>query len=358
MGEPLSERFRRLRARMPLLAQAALATAVAWWIAADVLGHTRPIFAPLSAIIAIGTTQVARGRRAVELVVGVAVGIAVADLVVEAIGTGTLQLFFVVLIAMAIAVLLDTGPLFVTQAGVSAALVVTVQPPGSGASGQRFIDALVGGVVALVISSLLPADPLRDIRREARRVLDELEDTLRALADAVERRDLDAARALLARAREIDRDDHWQDAVQAGQEIVRLSPSRRRARGAVESYATAAMRADLAVRNLRVLARGVLRALEIGDDVPDVIPQAMRELADALATIRGGLDDPERRDQTRRRALRAGAIATRALDETSSMSVNVLVAQIRSMAVDLISGLGEEPSSAREAVREAADAAG
>jgi hypothetical protein len=36
------------------------------------------------------------------------------------------------------------------------------------------------------------------------------------------------------------------------------------------------------------------------------------------------------------------------------MSVNVLVAQIRSMAVDLISGLGEEPSSARDAVREAA----
>ena len=105
------------------------------------------------------------------------------------------------------------------------------------------------------------------------------------------------------------------------------------------------MRADLAVRNLRVLARGVLRALEVGDDVPEAVPH-LRELAAAAATIRGGLDDPARRDESRRRALRAGAIATRALDETSSMSVNVLVAQVRSMAVDLISGLGEEPSSA------------
>ena len=355
MRQTLSERLRRLRTRLPLLAQAALATAVAWEIASDVLGHSRPIFAPLSAIIAIGTTQIQRGRRAVELVVGVAVGIAVADLVVEAIGTGTWQLFCVTLIAMAIAVLLDTGPLFVTQAGVSAALVVTVQPPGSGASGQRFVDALVGGIVALVISSLLPINPLRDIRREARHVLDELEETLRALAEALQRRDREAARALLARAREIDRDGRWQDAVQAGQEIVRLSPQRRSARGEVESYATAAMRADLAVRNLRVLARGVLRALEVGDDVPEAVPQAMRELAAAAATIRGGLDDPARRDESRRRALRAGAIATRALDETSSMSVNVLVAQVRSMAVDLISGLGEEPSSARSAVREAAD---
>jgi uncharacterized membrane protein YgaE (UPF0421/DUF939 family) len=57
MGQPLSERFRRLRARMPLLLQAALATAAAWWVASDVLGHVRPIFAPLSAIIAIGTTR-------------------------------------------------------------------------------------------------------------------------------------------------------------------------------------------------------------------------------------------------------------------------------------------------------------
>jgi len=191
-----------------------------------------------------------------------------------------------------------------------------------------------------------------------RRVLDELEETLRALAGAVERRDLDGARALLLRAREIDREDAWQDAVQAGLEVVRLSPQRWSARGEVESYGNAAMRVDLAVRNLRVLARQAMRALEVGDEVPAVVPDAMRELAEAVASVRGGLDYPERREQTRRLALRAGAMATRALDESSSMSVNVLVAQIRSMAVDLISGLGEEPASARSAVREAADPSG
>src|SRR5690349_23170020 len=157
MGQPLSERLRRLRARLPLLMQAALATAVAWFVANDLLGHVRPIFAPLSAIIAIGTTHVQRSRRAVELVFGVAIGIGIADVVVKAIGTGTWQLFVVTLIAMAIAVLLDTGPLFVTQVGVSAALVVTIQRPGTGLAGQRFLDALIGGTVALVIASLLPA---------------------------------------------------------------------------------------------------------------------------------------------------------------------------------------------------------
>src|SRR5919204_2595817 len=151
MRQPLSERLRRLRSRAPLLLQAALATATAWEIATELLDHRRPIFAPLSAIIAIGTSHAQRSRRAVELVVGVAVGILVADLAVGAVGTGAWQLFAITLLAMAIAVLLDTGPLFVTQAGVSAALVVTVQPPGSGQSGQRFVDALIGGAGALPV---------------------------------------------------------------------------------------------------------------------------------------------------------------------------------------------------------------
>src|SRR4029079_19054773 len=110
---------------------------------------------------------------------------------------------------------------------------------------------------------------------------------------------------LLVQARDIDRDGRWRDAVQAGQEIVRFSPPRRRARGDVEIYATAAGRVDLAVRNLRVLARGVLRALEVGDHVPEAVPQAMRELAGAVATIRSDLADEERRDEARREALRA-----------------------------------------------------
>ena len=68
-----------------------------------------------------------------------------------------------------------------------------------------------------------------------------------------------------------------------------------------------------------------------------------------------GLDEEDHRARARRCALRAGATATRALDESTTLSVSVLVGQIRSMAVDVLSGLGEEPEQARFAVREAAD---
>ena len=57
---------------------------IAWLLATEVVGHTTPFFAPVSAIITLGLTQGERGRRAVEVVLGVTLGIAVADLLVIA----------------------------------------------------------------------------------------------------------------------------------------------------------------------------------------------------------------------------------------------------------------------------------
>ena len=122
----LGERLRRLLRTSRTIVQVTLAATVAWLIATEVLGHPRPFFAPVSAMITLGITLGERPRRAVELTLGVALGIAVADLLVLALGTGTLQLALVVLLAMSAALLLGSGQLFATQAAVSAALVATL----------------------------------------------------------------------------------------------------------------------------------------------------------------------------------------------------------------------------------------
>ena len=49
-----------------------------------------PFFAPIAAVISLSLTLGQRGRRAPEVVFGVAVGLIVADLLVLAIGVGTL----------------------------------------------------------------------------------------------------------------------------------------------------------------------------------------------------------------------------------------------------------------------------
>ena len=92
-----------------------------------------------------------------------AVGIAVGDLFVLAIGVGAAQLALVVMLATSLALFLGSGQMFATQAAVSAALVATIQPPTEGVTFDRFLDALVGGGIALLVNALLlPADPVDD----------------------------------------------------------------------------------------------------------------------------------------------------------------------------------------------------
>jgi uncharacterized membrane protein YgaE (UPF0421/DUF939 family) len=250
-------RLERLLLAWRSIFQASVSAAIAWLIATEILGHQTPFFAPVAAIITLGITVGQRGRRAAEVAFGVALGIAVADLLVLQIGTGAAQLALVVLLATSAAIFLGSGQMLATQAAVSAALVATLQPPTEGITFARFVDALVGGGVALFINALLlPAHPEQMLRRAARPLLEELAATLEDVAVAVERRDRELAEAALHRARAIDElGAQFSEAVDVSRETTRYAPPRRRARGIVESYADAAARIDLAVRNVRVLAR-------------------------------------------------------------------------------------------------------
>ncbi len=106
-----------------------MAASVAYFLAVIVLGHERPFFAPVAAVICLGVALEQRWRRAAELVFGVAVALMVADLLVLVIGTGAARIGAVVLLAMTAAVFFGARPLLVNQAAISAVLVVVLQPP-------------------------------------------------------------------------------------------------------------------------------------------------------------------------------------------------------------------------------------
>ena len=52
--------------------QCAVAAGVAWLIAADLLGHPTPFFAPVAAVVSLGTSYGQRLRRVAEVTLGVA----------------------------------------------------------------------------------------------------------------------------------------------------------------------------------------------------------------------------------------------------------------------------------------------
>jgi len=350
----MHDRLDHLRDSWLNLLLTALCASLAWLIAREAFSDRAAFFAPIAAILTLGLAVGQRGRRAFEIGLGVALGIGIADLLVLAIGDGTWQLGVVVALAMAAAVLAGGGPLLVNQAAISGALVVALQNGAGAFSGTRFIDAVIGSAVALLANALIPSNPLRMVRREAEPLLRELGGTLEQVARALEAHDVEGGRAALDRARALDLQvERLREALDVGQETTTLAPSRRRARGGLAPYANAVSQIDHAVRNTRVLARRAVGAIEQDDRVPEMAIDAIRELAIVLPDLAAYLADPGAAEDAEAAMIQAAAHATAALDVTSNLSANMIVGQVRSMAVDLLGVAGVEADEAREAVREA-----
>jgi uncharacterized membrane protein YgaE (UPF0421/DUF939 family) len=348
-----SRRERVITVARPIL-QTSVAASAAWLIATELVGHEQPFFAPISAVVTLGLTVGERRRRAVELAIGVAVGIAIADLLVAEIGTGTWQIGVVCGLAMLAATLVGGGPLLASQAGASAVLVATLQPP-EGFDFDRALDALVGSCTALAVGSLLlPVDPVRLVREGLGPVLDRLATALDAIADALEDRDArEADRALAAVGRADALYDHLSATLAAAGDAARISLDRRVTLNRLERYVAAVGEVGLAIENARALARGAVRAIALEDSTPPEVVAAIRELATAVRELDDLLED-KGTEPSREAAMRAVRLANAVLAETSNLSAVHIVGQVRLVAVDLLRAGGMPRADAQEAVRGAA----
>jgi uncharacterized membrane protein YgaE (UPF0421/DUF939 family) len=347
-----TRRERVIATARPIL-QTSVAAALAWLVATDLVGHATPFFAPISAVITLGLTVGQRRRRAFELAIGVSVGIAIADLLVRAIGTGTWQVGVVTGLAMLAATLVGGGTLLASQAGASAVLVATLQPP-EGFDFTRSLDALVGSATALVVGALfLPIDPVRLVREGIGPVLDRLGAVLGRIADALEHRDArDAERALTAVAR-LDRDyDQLADTLSEAGDAARISLTRRGSLSRLDRYVIAVGELGLAIENTRALARGATRAIALDDSIPPEVPAAIQELAIAARELTPLLEEDDQQP-SREAALRAVRLANAVLAETSNLSAVHIVGQVRLVAVDLLRAGGVPRQDAQQAVRTA-----
>jgi uncharacterized membrane protein YgaE (UPF0421/DUF939 family) len=179
--------LRRLRNRWFNLVQTAVAAGLAWYIAHDLLAHPQPFFAPIAAAVCLSITNVLRAQRAVQMMVGVTLGIGIGTLVQGLLGTGSVPIGIAALLALSFAVLIGQGfigqgMMFANQTVVSSILVLALFRSGVG--WERIFDALIGGVLAIVFAVLLfPADPLQVLRRARVGVLGVLHRGLTRAAD-------------------------------------------------------------------------------------------------------------------------------------------------------------------------------
>jgi uncharacterized membrane protein YgaE (UPF0421/DUF939 family) len=328
----------RLRVRSWPILQTAGAAVAAWYLATLLVSEDQPVFAAIAAVVSLGATYGQRPERAIELIGGVVLGIGLADLLVGAIGSGPMQLGLLVLLAMGAAVLLGGGPLLVTEAAVSASLLVLLEPTSSGLAPSRLIEALVGGGVALAVSALaFPPNPVLLVGRSTQAIFGglgrALEDVGAALADG----DRDRSEAALQAARELDHELRALDeALVIAGETARFSPGRRSSRGELDRYARAARHVDFAVRNTRVLARHSARFVRGGRSAPAELLEAIHDLGLAVWALAAELDDPRGHADVRIPASRAASRATEVFAAKPELGLAEIVAQVRSTAIDLV----------------------
>jgi uncharacterized membrane protein YccC len=327
---------RRVRASMRPVLQTAIAAVLAWYVAEALLPDPRPAFACIAAVIALGASSGQRGSRAIQLTGGVVLGLTVADLIVQLIGTGAWQIGVMVLLAMTAALALGGGELLVSEAAVSAILLTTINPAAShGFTPNRMLEAVIGGSVALLVSSfLLPHDPVLDVGRAAQSVFERLGRALDRIATGLDEGDVAATDDALAITRETDSYVRELDgALQAGRETVRLAPPRRRSGEQLDRYGATLPQLDYAVRDARVLAREASRALRAGEPISPQLAPAVRQLELAVWELAGAFDDPDKAQAARDHAVAAAGLA----DDPAGAgrATAQLFGQVRSTAVDL-----------------------
>jgi uncharacterized membrane protein YgaE (UPF0421/DUF939 family) len=331
---------RRVWESLPAIVQIIAAVAASYSIAHWGIGHLYPILAITVTINSLGFARDARPRRVAETVTGILVGVAVSDALSIVLGKGLWQLVVVLLVVFVVGRAVSSNPAFAVAAAVPSALVVVLPVPDGGPFG-RTLDALIGGVIALLVTALIPRDPTRAAARERRRLFSAIDEGLGSLVDALADGDHAAGELALARLRRTQPlVDAWSGTLESAVAIARISPFLRARLPDLHRNQRALAAADLTTRHLRTIARRV--EYLVRDEVPrPALAELVTQFATSVRLLGEELDDPQVAGAARSllsdlaRRLEPSAVVPDA-----HVTDAALVLMLRPLAVDLLVGTG------------------
>lgn len=277
--------FQRVRGVWFYLVQTSVAAGLSWYIAHDLLAHPQPFFAPIAAAVSLSTSNVLRAQRAIQMIVGVTLGIGTGTLVQALFGPGAVSITIAALAALLAAVFIGQGyigqgMMFANQTVVSSILVIALYRSGVG--WERIYDALIGGGLAIVVATLLfPADPLVVLRSARVEVLRTLHSVLDRTGDLARGRDVPARDWPLPAVDGVH--EQLSGLIQAratARQVVRFAPRRWGLRDAVQAADHQALHLALLAVSVLQLARAVVPAV---DGCCARLPQPAEAVLDDLA---------------------------------------------------------------------------
>ncbi|MGY6497070.1 MAG: FUSC family protein [Microcella sp.] len=342
--------LRRLARSLPAIAQIVAGVVIAYAFSRYVLGHELPIVAVTVTISALGFARDARPRRVLETVVGILVGIVVAALIVLAVGRGVWQLALILALALIVARLVSASTGFAVAAAVQSMLVAVLPDPEGGVF-ERAVDGLVGGVVALLVTALIPRLDVLRTRGESRVLFSLLVESLSGVAEALRRGDSAAAELALARSRRTQPlIDEWTTSLESARAVAAYSPWLRRGRARLAAEAEVLAVADLVTRHVRSIARRVEILVRDGHERPG-LAHLLDEAAVIVEALGRSQDDAGERDRARVLGLAmSGELAPDKVPGAVRVPDQVVVVLLRSLVFDTLTVCGLTRAEARQAL--------
>ncbi len=333
---------------LPAIVQIIAAVTASYSIARWGIGHAYPILAITVTINSLGFARDARPLRVAETVIVILLGVALSDAMSLVLGKGLWQLVVVLLVVFVVGRAVSSNPTFAVAAAVPSALVVVLPVPDGGVFG-RTLDALVGGVIALLATALLPRDPTRAAARARRRLFAAVDEGIASIVDALSDADTGTGELALERLRRTQPlVDAWQGTLESAVAIARISPLLRSRLPELARNERVLVAADLTTRHLRTVARRVEFLVRDGEPRP-ALAEVLTQLRTGIGLLGDELADP----QVAGAARSLLTDVARRLDPATvvphgQLSDAALVLMLRPLAVDLLAGTGMPIDEARE----------
>ena len=288
----LRESTRRVIESIAPALQITIGALLAYSLAHYGLDHATPILALTVCITSLGFSRDARPRRIVQTAIGMVVGIAISDIALSLFGTGLVQIALVLLVVLLAARFISGSSAFALTAGIQAMLVQVLPVPDGGVF-VRTIDGLIGGLLAIIVTALIPRDPRGLARTDANKLFDffiESLDSLRLALRDVNIQVSDAALKKVRRSQPLI--DNWKMSLDSAVAISRISPFLNKYRDELKGQVRLMRGMDLATRNLRVVIRRVDFLLKDGN-ARAYLADLCDQLHSAVSLMREGLSEPE-----------------------------------------------------------------
>jgi uncharacterized membrane protein YgaE (UPF0421/DUF939 family) len=337
----------RVRDSWVAVAQIVLAATSAYLIAHFLFGHEAPLLAATVSIASLGLTRDARPRKVIETVCGMLTGILIAELLRLVLGSGPWQLALALAVTMIVARFIVPSPQFAVSAGIQAAIAMVL--PATALPFLRLIDGALGGIFAVLVTALLPRNPMSTEVRDAHALFSAFDAATSRIVQGLRRGDTARADRGLEKARALQTQvDAWRTSLESAQAVSSLSPFLRSRRLELARHARMMQSMDLVTRNLRVVARRAAHLARDGEH-RQVAADLLADLQQGAGLVAASIDDASLEADARDVLTAVAAqLDPLVLIPDAKQGYLSLIGAMRPLAVDLMvaAGLSHDDASA------------